>query len=234
MNYKTAVNQLAELKRLAKPYYASTGGNSWEHINQVMDNASAMVNAVDHRPLTLEEQAAILFHDASVKPTGTRKHHGNNSADLAIPILLSTGYFSKPQLDTIRQAIIEHETLDNKGGPFSSDVGDVLASGDAVQPDLPWIANKAWAWGIKHGIPKEQRNQHAFDSLREFWSSKSTAKYPRHYNEFHGSRVDDVKKQVDNMTVDQFARIVAAYRKRHRLNDEDPRLPASTAFDKAP
>lgn len=230
--WKQAGDEYRRLRRLAKPLYVSHGRNSWEHINQVMANAEAMTQALDKRPLTLQERAAILFHDCSVKANnGSRKQHGKKSADMAIPLLLSTGAFTQDDLKTIGTAIREHDELDGKGSVFSSTVGDVLASGDADPPDLPWLLNKMYCWRVQN-MP-DQRDywkQDMWNTATEDFGEGSKAQYPDHYMKFHAKRLADEKHTISNSTPDQLWDMVTKYRRKHHLTGDTVRFPAPTVY----
>ena len=218
-----------KLRSLAKPYYVATGKNSWDHINQVLKNSEAMTQQVYGRPLTLEEKAAILFHDSAVRQTGTHKQHGEHGRDLAIPLLLSTGYFNKKQLKDIGQAILEHDTLDNTGGPFTSTTGEVLASGDANPPDLPWLLNKMYSWQIQNnpGTPDDWK-QNIYNTATKLYGVDSSFKYPELYNRFHKNRMPEMRKYISGATPEELWDIVTRYRKKHHLGDRQDKMPAST------
>ena len=227
---KSAADEERTLRRLAKPLYREHGKNSWEHINQVLQNAESMTQAIDKRPLTLQEKAAILFHDCAIKQRGTHNEHGRYGREMALPLLLSTGIFNDKQLDEIGTAIVEHDTRDNKGGPFSSAVGDVLASGDANPPDLPWLLNKMYSWNIQNKPDKSQWKQNIYNSATTMYGVNSKFKYPDHYNKFHGERMRKMREFISGSTPDALWDIVTKYRRRHKLSDTDVRLPAPPVY----
>ena len=222
-----------KLRRIAKPYYVPTGKNSWEHVQQVMATADAMTRSVYGRPLTLEEKAAILFHDSAVKPYGTHTNHGQNGKNMVMPLLAATGFFNKKQVKDIGQAILEHETLDYTGGPFSSTIGEVLASGDANPPELPWVLNKMYSWHIQHTPGRENWKQGIYDSAQEYYGHNVKAKQPPLYNAFHKQRVPEMKQRIANATPDELWDIVTKYRKKHRIGDYDIKFPAPTLLKAA-
>ena len=215
------------LRRLAKPLYVEHGRNSWDHIKQVLDNAEQMTKSVDKRSLTLQEKAAILFHDCAVKANNmSHKNHGRLSAEMAIPLLLSTGIFNDKDLDTIGTAIREHDELDGKGAVFSSTVGDVLASGDADPPDLPWLLNKMYCWRIQNMPGQEDKwKQDIWDTATEGYGEKSKDVYPERYMKFHGKRLADERHQISNSTPDELWQMALAYRRKHRLGAYEVKFP---------
>lgn len=221
-----------KLRSLARPYYPDHGNNSWDHIQQVLANAGAMTQQIYGRPLTLSEKAAILFHDSAVKSMG-RDSHGENAKNLAIPVLLSTGFFAKKQLDDIGQAILEHDTLDNKGGPFTSTTGEVLASADTEPPDMPWILNKMYGWHIKNTPNKEDWKQGIYDSVQEYFGPDVNALQPKLYNQFHKDRRQVMKQQLNSLSADELWDIVTKYRKKHHIGEDEVKYPATTMMKAA-
>jgi len=215
------------LRRLAKPYYVDHGNNSWDHIQQVYNNAAAMTQQIYGRPLTLSEKAAILFHDSAVKPMG-RKDHGQNARDIALPILLSTGYFNNKQLKDIGTAILEHDTLDNKGGPFTSRTGEVLASADTEPPELPWVLNKMYGWHIKNTPNKADWKQGIYESANEYFGPNVKVLRPNLYNQFHKDRLQKMMDQIARSTPDDLWEIVTKYRKKHRIGEDQVKYPNTT------
>ena len=231
---KTAAMSTEErkLRRIAKPYYVEHGNNSWDHINQVYTNANAMTQQIYGRPLTLSEKAAILFHDSAIKSMG-RKNHGQNARDLAVPLLLSTGYFDKKQLDDIGQAILEHDTLDNKGGPFTSTTGEVLASADTEPPDIPWMLNKMYGWHIRNTPNKADWKQGIYDSVKEYFGPDVNALQPPLYNKFHKDRRRIMKEQINSYSADELWDIVTKYRKKHHIGEMEIKYPNTTLLKAA-
>ena len=220
------------LRRLAKLHYVDHGNNSWDHIKQVYANANAMTQQIYGRPLTLSEKAAIFFHDSAVKSMG-RKNHGQHARDLAVPLLLSTGYFDQQQLDDIGQAILEHDTLDNKGGPFTSTTGEVLASADTEPPDIPWMLNKMYGWHIKNTPNKADWKQGIYDSVKEYLGPDVVALQPLLYNKFHKDRRRIMKEQINSYSADELWDIVTKYRKKHHIGEDEIKYPNTTLLKAA-
>ena len=225
-NVKTAAMSAEEkqLRRLARPYYPAVGRRSWEHVNQVMRNAEMITQGMENRPLTLQEKAAIYFHDCAIRQRGTGKEHGKYGRETAIPLLLATGIFNDKQLDEIGTAILEHDTLNATGKKFSNKTGEVLASGDANTPDLPWLLNKFYNWQLQNNPDKENWPADIYETAINEFGNKSTEKFPALYNKFHGDRVQKLRDQIDSMSQDEMWDMVQKYRKKHRLDETDERL----------
>lgn len=218
------------LRRLARPYYPAVGRRSWEHVNQVMRNAEMMAQQMYHRPLTLQEKAAIYFHDCAIRARGTGKQHGYYGRETAIPLLLSTGIFNDKQLDEIGTAIQEHDELNATGLPFSSRMGELLASGDANPPDLPWLLNKFYNWQLHNNPDKDTWPADIYETATDEFGTKSTEKFPALYNKFHGDRVQKLREQIDSMSQDEMWDMVQQYRKRHHMDEMDERLGSPPKF----
>ena len=218
------------LRRLARPYYPAEGRRSWEHVNQVKRNAEMMVQGLEHRPLTLQEKAAIYFHDCAIKARGTGKQHGRYGREMALPLLLSTGIFNKKQLNEIGTAILEHDTLNATGRKFSNETAEVLASGDANTPDLPWLLNKFYNWQLQNNPDKNTWKSDIYETAVGEFGNKSTEKFPRMFNKFHGDRVQKLRDQIDSMSQDEMWDMVQRYRRKHHLDEMDERLGTPPMF----
>ena len=221
------------LRRLARPYYPAVGKRSWEHVNQVMRNAEMMTQGLDHRPLTLQEKAAILFHDCATQDHGGHKVHGRYGRDRALPLLLSTGLFNNKQLKEIGQAIVEHDELDGKGPKFSNTTADVLASGDANPPDLPWLLNKMYSWQIQHNPDKNDWSTNIYNTATKWYGEDSKEKFPEHYTKFHGDRVQQMRKLISSMSKEEMWDMVQKYRRKHHMRSNDERLGTPPMFQPA-
>lgn len=221
------------LRRLARPYYPESGRRSWEHVNQVKRNAEMMAQGLENRPLTLQEKAAIYFHDCAIKARGTGKQHGRYGREMAIPLLLSTGIFTDKQLKDIGQAIVEHDELNATGKKFSSKMGELLASGDANPPDLPWLLNKFYTWQLTNNPDKDTWKSDIYETAIEEFGNKSTEKFPKLYNQFHGDRVQKLRDKIDSMSEDEMWNVVQKYRRKHKLGELDNRLGMPPMFQPA-
>lgn len=217
---------LRMLRRKAKPMYVPTGQNSWQHVNQDLAHGRAMLNKVYGRDYTLPEYAAILFHDSSVKAeNGSKTDHALHSAQLSRPILKGMGLFSDQELDDIYTAIAEHDTYVDPDGPRTGRLSDLLASADAVPLDYPWILNKGYIWGMKHGYDDDTNMPRTANALREYYGSNTERQYPQLYSKYYGRRIQDMHEYFDKLTGEDVREIVTRYRKKHRLGTNDYRMP---------
>ena len=160
-----------KLEDIAKPYYAAEGGNSWQHIQQVLGEAGRILQKLKKRELTLSERAAILFHDSAVLKHG-KENHGALSAEIARKALTPTKLFDENTLNTIVTAIQEHDDEANPAGAHSSELSDLLASADFNPPDVPWMLNKSYVWGIRHGLNERARLMNTLLTMRNFIKKK--------------------------------------------------------------
>lgn len=213
------------IRSIARKYYKAHGQNSWDHVNQVLANMTRIAAGVDGRELTLVEYSAGIFHDCSVHARQSKDHHGYWSAELADYALRCTGYFEDAELEVIHQAIVEHELLDKTDGPFSSPVGDLLASGDANPPDMPWILNKSWCWGISHGLSESERLRNIVTRMPSVYGSAAPTGYPSYYRRYYGERLKEMQKAFDNLTADVAYQLVFDYRNSHGLIGDEVRMP---------
>jgi len=193
---------------LALRHYAPQGKNSWEHIERVYSQAQSMVWEAVHRPLTLKEHCAIMFHDCAVRDHGKKDHAAIGSRIAAEDL---KGILSPEDLAEVVQAIAEHDDKVE----HSSTTADVLASGDFNPPDPEWVVRKAWHWCKTH---QDKAGTDIYDWLRELlqaprgvcnvYGSRSKTVYPRLYKQFFGPRIAAMQKFMDTLTVDMIFRIV--------------------------
>ena len=212
------------LEEIAKPYYAAEGGNSWQHIQTVLGEAGRILQKLKKRELTLPERAAILFHDSAVMKNG-KKRHGVLGALIALKELRGTGMFSEKELDSIATAIREHDDEANPAGAHSSELSDLLASADFNPPDVPWILNKSYVWGIRHGLNERARLMNTLLTMRQKYGSSGYMHYPAMYSEFYKKEIPKMQKAMDSLSIDSIRRIVQKYRAEHKLGENDITLP---------
>lgn len=208
-----------EITRRAKRHYRDVGQNSWKHIQQVYSQAARACSFVDNRDLNLKEYAAILYHDSSVKTDVTKDGHNVRGARIAKSELVDL--FSKSDLLEIVQAIEEHDGYTS----WSSTTSDLLATGDANPPDIPWILNKSYTWGIKKGLDHDGRIRNILATLPKKYGTNGTTIYPSHYLKYFGNSLKAAQKYIDHLTYEKVEKAVLAYRKQHKLSDTDLTLP---------
>lgn len=210
---------------LAKPFYVEHGQNSWDHVSQVTSRMEAMTKALEGRDLTALEFAAGMLHDCSVKPRQSKESHGYWSAEIADRFIRHLSLFTWDELQVLHKAIWEHELLDKTDGPWSSPVGDLLASGDANPPDLAWILNKSWCWGITHGFSESERIANIVTRMPKVYGSAAPTGYPQHYRRYYGQRLIDMQHAFDTLTPDVAYQVVFDYRQQHGLVGDEVRMP---------
>ena len=222
------LNDTVEEKRLtalAKPLYAPTGKNSWEHIQQDVGNAVTMIQAIKHRRLTLQEYATILFHDCAVKSRKSKNKHGLYSAELAKSILLKTEYFTEEAVEAICTAIVEHDFDTNPKSIYTSELSDLLASADFNPPNVAWILNKSYAWGLSKGFSHDECISNSLKTIPEKYGSHGTVVIPKLYGEFYKNQIPVMQRTFDKLTREECERIIMDYRRRHGLKEGDLSLP---------
>lgn len=222
-----------KLTNLAKPLYEKIGRNSWEHIQQDVANGVEIVKGLYHRKLTLMEYAAVLFHDCSVKAHPEKVLHAKVSSEMAKPILQQCGYFTNEEVDQICEAIYEHDFDTNPDQKWTTDLSDFLASADFNPPNIAWVLNKVYIWGIRHGLSYEERFEEMMRHIPKVYGTKGLAVYPRMYSQYHKNKIRDMQKFFDKMTIEDAKEIVEDYRKRLHLQEDDETLPdpAIESFD---
>jgi len=214
-----------KIATMAKTHYKPVGQNSWKHIQQVYSQAARCLRFCEHREMTPVEFAAIVYHDSSVMVRNSKEKHNEYGAMIAKKDLATL--FNEDDLDTIAIAIIEHD--DNPQMIFTSSVGDLLASGDFNPPDVEWILNKSYTWGIKKGLAHEQRIQNTLRTMpAEYGTNGSKTNYPKYYRTYFKDRLKAFQKAMDSLTYKKVEAIVLAYRQKHGLSDTDLTLPDSS------
>lgn len=218
-----------DLKKLAKPLYVPEGNNSWKHIQQVYDNASNIVNGLEHRKLTPEEEAAVLFHDSSVLQRGMSKEdHGIYGAQIAKEKLKQLGWRPKV-IKKVMRAIEQHDSGKDTYGKWDSPLGELLAAADANPPDPEWILNKSYVWGIRKRLEHKARLQNTITSIPDKYGINGDfyKVAPKPYMDFYGAKIDKQKEVLEGIRNNPklLWKIVKAYRKKHGLGPDDIRLP---------
>ncbi len=215
------------LNRMAKPHYREHGANSWEHVQQDIANGILLVKKLKHRDLTLQEYATILYHDCGCKSMYPEKEgHGLRGAEIALPELKKCGFFTDKEIEEIRIAILEHDETTNPKNLHSSDLSDLLASADTNPPDIPWILNKSYVWGIRHGIGDHDKNiQNVVDYMKKENGTKGSMVYPKLYTEYYKKEIQQMKEFFDNLTFDECKKIIEDYRKENELRYNALTLP---------
>lgn len=219
------MDEILTLETKAQPLYVPHGQNSWDHVLQVRENMQRMTLELEGRLLELPEHAAALFHDCSIKPRMDKTSHGYWSAEIANHILAMTGFFYYEELCRIHEAIYQHDVLDKKGGPFASPLGDLLASGDCNPPDVAWICNKSWCWGIKNGLTQEQRIANIVTRMPEFYGSNAKTGYPGYYRRYYKDRLAEMQRVFDTITPEKVYEIVMEYRTSHGIEGDTILMP---------
>ena len=215
------------LNRMAKPHYREKGANSWEHVQQDIANAILLAKEVLHRKLSLKEYATVLYHDCGCKSIYPEKDgHGLRGVKIAKPELEKCGFFTNKEIDEICVAILEHDETTNPKNLHSSDLSDLLASADTNPPDIPWILNKSYVWGIRHGISDPDKNiQNVVDYMKKENGTKGNMIYPKLYTEYYKKEIKQMKEFFDNLTFDECKKIIENYRKENELRYNALTLP---------
>ena len=215
------------LNRMAKPHYREKGANSWEHVQQDIANAILLAKEVLHRKLSLKEYATVLYHDCGCKSIYPEKDgHGLRGVKIAKPELEKCGFFTNKEIDEICVAILEHDETTNPKNLHSSDLSDLLASADTNPPDIPWILNKSYVWGIRHGISDPDKNiQNVVDYMKKENGTKGNMVYPKLYTEYYKKEIKQMKEFFDNLTFDECKKIIENYRKENELRYNALTLP---------
>lgn len=213
------------IEQKAKCLYKPIGQNSWQHIQQVLRQATMFTRKFYNRELSLIEYATVLFHDCSVKSKPDKAKHGYYSAESAKSILKETGFFTVSDLTKIYTAIVEHDADTNPKMKFSSELSDLLASADFNPPDYLWIMNKSYSWGIAHGLTHEERIANVSTHIPKVYGSHGTAVFPKLYSKYYNSYIKKMQIFFDKLTPEIAEHSILEYRKKHKLSITDIRLP---------
>ena len=216
-----------DLFNAAKTYYIESGNNSWAHVNQVLEHARRIAKNQLNRDLNRKEVAAILFHDSAVKASG-KNDHGILGADNAVRELKKLSEKQKT-IAEIRKAIQQHDEFKDTYGKWDSITGEVLAAGDANPPDLDWILNKSYVYGIRKGLSHKDRILNTLNVIPNKYGVNGSFynKAPKLWLNYHKDRLNDIKNQLELLKSDKKAlwERIKAYRQKHGLKKDDITLP---------
>ena len=197
MMYKQAYSnpEFRKLVRLARPFYNYMGANDWSHIQDVRRRANAMTHKLYGRGLTPAEYAAVLFHDSTKHEMGA-DNHGRMGGLRAAEVLAVA--MPKEQLAEAVEAISVH---DDNLPKFPSQTAELLASADANPPDLGFVLNKGWKYGIKHGFNEEQQvaNLSSDDGVSGMYRRGGSFHYPDMWNKYYGKAGEDYKDTLSKL-----------------------------------
>ena len=223
----TDTHEQRVLNKMAKPHYRERGANSWEHVQHDIANGIMLTKAVKHRDLTLQEYATILYHDCGCKSIYPEKNgHGLKGVEIAKPDLKKCGFFSEKEIEDICVAILEHDETTNPKNLHSSELSDLLASADTNPPDIPWILNKSYVWGLRHGCTDHDKNmENVVKYMSKIYGSDGEMIYPKLYREYYKDVIKKMNKFFDKLTVEECAKIVDKYREEHELKHNELTLP---------
>lgn len=223
----TDTHEQRVLNKMAKPHYRERGANSWEHVQHDIANGIMLTKAVKHRDLTLQEYATILYHDCGCKSIYPEKNgHGLKGVEIAKPDLKKCGFFSEKEIEDICVAILEHDETTNPKNLHSSELSDLLASADTNPPDIPWILNKSYVWGLRHGCTDHDKNmENVVKYMSKIYGSDGEMIYPKLYREYYKDEIKKMNKFFDKLTVEECAKIVDKYREEHELKHNELTLP---------
>lgn len=211
----------------ARPYYIDQGNNSWKHVQQVLTHARDIAKNTLNRDLTRNELAAILFHDSAVKEYG-KEDHGIKGGDNAVKELKKLK-FNKADIADIKRAIQQHDEFKDTYGKWDSITGEVLAAGDANPPDLNWILNKSYVYGIRKNLAHKDRLANTIKVIPEKYGENGYfyEHAPSLYLKYHKDKISDLKKALsllkDNKSM--LWRRIKKYRAAHSLIGDDVTLP---------
>ena len=205
---------MKDITDIARPLYTDVGQNSWEHISQVLARGDEIAQAQFGRPLTDVERATLLFHDCAVKARQSKDDHAKYSAQMARKLLAR--HFKRKQLQEIATAIEEHDD-----DSYSSPTSELLAAADFNPPDLPWMANKCYVWGIKHGLTPEQRYTHATRFLKSNYGRGGLKTYPKLYMNTYRKRIQKLQDAIAKLTPEDCQRIIERYRQQRGWSEND-------------
>lgn len=187
---------------IARCFYTRTGSHSWQHINDVLDRASA----IKGDKLNDCEYAAVLFHDCSLM-RGNRETHAVDSANIAKKIL--RWFFSSGEVELITGAIRCHRASYN--GVRTSWLGDLLSSADRSLPCVETIVKRSYQFALEHGAVGDFAIQHVVDHVKEKYGRQGYAfrNVPAPYVLFYGDRLKRMWSDIDDLDAAAVKRMLA-------------------------
>lgn len=190
----------------ARTHYPAVGSHGWNHIEDVMANATRM----RRRRLLLKELAAIAYHDSSLT-AGPRETHAEDSAAIAGRELRA--YFRRRQLQDIVNAIAHHRA--SYEGPRKSRLEDLVAAADRNVPDVEKDIRRSYAYGLEHGMTQDEAVQNTLHHMPDKYGRKGYAyrNVPKIYMDTYGDAVRKAQDAFDALTEDDVRRIAGIARK---------------------
>lgn len=197
-----------DMETLARKYYPQEGSHGWNHIEDVRNRAKAMVSNAGEK-WTPEMEAAVLFHDSGLYPNGinapeVRDLHESRGAAVARKVLKDR--FSPKALNNIANAINEHRA--SYKGEFTSPISDLVSSADRTAPDIKKLINRSYAYGKEHGFSEARAYRNILECLKEKYGTGGYARYPKHYTEYYGDAIKDVRDSVDKLSISTIKKVL--------------------------
>lgn len=206
------------IARLARPFYPDDGPNSWQHIQEVRRRAAKMIRRMAGRQLSPAEYAAIMMHDSTKRDFG-KENHGPMGAERAAQVLAAA--LSRRDLALAAEAIRVHDDNLEK---FPSRTAELLASADANPPDVDWMLNKAYNWGITHGYEGDNRIRRLLKTMPPKYGVGGTFNPPGIYRRYYGDAVRQAQEFMSGMDFDTAKKHITEYRDKYGIGPDEPRV----------
>lgn len=196
---------------IAKKQYKPDGPNQWTHIMRVLNRANAIAKW-RKKPLSEEEQLAVLFHDsAKWLPKYKGQDHGEASAKHTYSILKDR--ICKRVLDRAVKAIAAHNYDRDPG----DSVAELLMASDANIPNIGWYLRKSYNHA-KHqnGADHESAIDNAYEWAKKGTATLKTKKYvPKIYREAFSDDIRKTEEAVAKLKRSDVWPLIQEYQKKH-------------------
>lgn len=209
--------QASEIEDMARPHYPTSGSHGWNHIEDVLANAKAMVEASGEK-WTPAMEAAVMYHDSGLYPNGidseeVRDGHESRGAEIVRNEL--AGKFTPRQLRNIAAAIAEHRG--SYKGLYTSKLSDLVSSADRGAPDLGAKIRRSYQYHIENHTPRRRIPDEVVAIIREKYGKGGYARFPEYYRKLYAKELAQFQQAASDLTPAEVRRILTIQRARDFL-----------------
>lgn len=195
------------LQYIASQHYGDNAHHGLSHIQAVLRCAWTLKG----KPLSAVEEAAIWWHDASLKGFG-KDNHEVLGAKIFLEDNAKWRFFSKEDGARIAEAIRYHRKSSRRGAEFPSALAELLASADRELPKTGAdLYQRSIHYHLDLGETPEQVAVSAYEHLREITHPEYVQqRCPRLYLDRFSREVDAAYQYVQTCSLEHVRGLVVA------------------------